>query len=53
MKRELAAVREKGKELAHYFCDNRDNFLNLVFVEIKNFTDEFTLTVKVRHCTLP
>jgi hypothetical protein len=43
---ELAAVQEKGKELARYFCDNRDNFLKSVFVEIKNFSDEFSLTVK-------
>ena len=44
---QLAAVRKAGKELAHYFCDNRDNFLEYAFVEIKHFSDEFSLTVKV------
>ena len=37
-----------GRKLAQYLCDSRDDFLEVVFGEIKNFSDEFDLTVKVR-----
>ena len=38
-----------GKHIAaHYFCDDRNDFLDMVFVEVKEFTDEFKKTVKVK-----
>ena len=48
--RDLESVKVQGKELARYFCDDRDDFLETVFLEIKNFSDEFGKTVKV-GCT--
>ncbi|CAI8046229.1 Protein diaphanous homolog 1 [Geodia barretti] len=44
--RDLDSVKRKGKELARYFCDDRDNFLEEVFLEIRNFSEEFGKTVK-------
>ena len=41
-------MRASGRQLAQYLCDSRDDFLEVVFGEIKNFSDEFDLTVKVR-----
>ncbi|CAI8040740.1 Inverted formin-2 [Geodia barretti] len=43
---DLDSVKRKGKELARYFCDDRDNFLEEVFLEIRNFSEEFGKTVK-------
>ena len=43
----LGEVRDQGKVAAHYFCDDRNDFLDMVFVEVKEFTDEFKKTVKV------
>ena len=33
--------------MARYFCDDRQDFLECVFREIKNFSKEFHKTVKV------
>lgn len=35
---------------ADYFCDDRDDFLEKIFLEVKEFCDEFKKTVKVCSC---
>ena len=44
-------MRERGREMARYFCDDRQDFLECVFREIKNFSKEFHKTVKVGRAT--
>ena len=45
---DLKSVKDKGQDLANYFCDDDDdNFLESVFLEIKHFLEEFQRTVKV------
>ena len=41
------SVKSKSDEAAQYFCDDRDNFIEIVFQEIWKFTQEFKKTVKV------
>ena len=43
----LKKVQAAGRQMAQYLCDDRQDFLELVFTEIKNFVIEFTATVKV------
>ena len=41
-------MRDSGHLLAQYLCDDRTEFLDAVFNEIRQFVDEFIDTVKVR-----
>ncbi len=43
----LQRVKQRGSEAADYFCDDRDDFLEKVFLEVKEFGDEFKKTIKV------
>ena len=45
------SVKSKSDEAAQYFCDDRDNFIEVVFQEIWKFTQEFKKTVKVNVYT--
>ena len=39
---------KKSEQATEYFCDNRDNFIEMVFQEIWQFTVELKKAVKVR-----
>ena len=43
----LEAVKQKGQAMAKYFCDNRPKFLDVVFLEMKKFMDEFNRVIQV------
>ena len=40
-------MKASGCLLARYLCDDRSEFLDVVFIEIRTFVDEFIGTVKV------
>ena len=44
---EMLKVKKKSEQAAEYFCDNRDNFIEMVFQEIWQFTVELKKAVKV------
>ena len=43
----MLKVKKKSEQAAEYFCDNRDNFIEMVFQEIWQFTVELKKAVKV------
>ena len=42
----------KSEEAARYFCDDRENFIEMIFQEMWKFTNDFQKTVKVGVCIL-
>ena len=44
---EMLKVKKKSELAAEYFCDNRENFIEVVFQEIWQFTLELKKAVKV------
>lgn len=47
----IESVKEKSAIVAEYFCDDRSDFINEVFVEMWNFVDVFEKATKVRQKT--
>ena len=37
----------KSEDAARYFCDDRENFIEMIFQEMWKFTNDFQKTVKV------
>ena len=45
----IESVKEKSAIVAEYFCDDRSDFINEVFVEMWNFVEVFEKATKVRQ----
>ena len=44
----LESVKEKSEEAAKYFCDNRQDFVEVVFQEVSHFKHELQKSIKVK-----